>query len=267
MESSPAPSCPVCGEPAVGGMSCPVCATQHHGECWEYNRGCSVYGCREGPGWRSAPDPGESGRPAGKILLAHMGVGRFDGFFFVPYLAGALTILCELVWLLAPALGRYALSNAGFLGMWACVLWIALSSERHYLDLDRRALTRAKAILGFELAEWVVWPLARVKRLALVPEPSGRSYLLAAVDREDSLLPLAPAVRRDDPAFAEILGLLARLKANNVFPVEVPRLDGLPADEDAIRILDHGTPVDPGPGDPRDRGADDPGTPTPPTGS
>jgi hypothetical protein len=26
-------------------VSCPACATPHHRDCWEYNHGCSIYGC------------------------------------------------------------------------------------------------------------------------------------------------------------------------------------------------------------------------------
>src|SRR4051794_28869523 len=26
-------------------VSCSLCATPHHQDCWEYNRGCSIYGC------------------------------------------------------------------------------------------------------------------------------------------------------------------------------------------------------------------------------
>jgi len=32
-------------------VRCPGCDTEHHQECWEYNDGCSTYGCDE------APDP------------------------------------------------------------------------------------------------------------------------------------------------------------------------------------------------------------------
>lgn len=27
-------------------ITCPKCATPHHAQCWDYNRGCSTYGCR-----------------------------------------------------------------------------------------------------------------------------------------------------------------------------------------------------------------------------
>lgn len=38
--------CRVCGEPlATPLVLCPACETPHHKDCWEYNRGCSIYGC------------------------------------------------------------------------------------------------------------------------------------------------------------------------------------------------------------------------------
>ena len=42
------PHCLVCGEIVdVDFMNCPRCDTLHHRECWDYNCGCAVYGCRE----------------------------------------------------------------------------------------------------------------------------------------------------------------------------------------------------------------------------
>jgi hypothetical protein len=42
--------CPICGaclsRPTA---SCPRCHTAHHLECWEYNGGCSIYGCESRP--------------------------------------------------------------------------------------------------------------------------------------------------------------------------------------------------------------------------
>lgn len=40
--------CKICGEDIVTDMVfCQRCKTPHHGECWQYNRCCSVYGCGE----------------------------------------------------------------------------------------------------------------------------------------------------------------------------------------------------------------------------
>lgn len=38
--------CRVCGSPLAAPIThCPACETPHHQDCWEYNRGCSIYGC------------------------------------------------------------------------------------------------------------------------------------------------------------------------------------------------------------------------------
>jgi len=39
--------CQVCGEELGQDLvACRSCATLHHRDCWDYNRGCSTYGCR-----------------------------------------------------------------------------------------------------------------------------------------------------------------------------------------------------------------------------
>ena len=46
------PVCPYCrSEIATGEQySCPTCQTPHHRACWSENRGCTVWGCSQGPG-------------------------------------------------------------------------------------------------------------------------------------------------------------------------------------------------------------------------
>jgi Prokaryotic RING finger family 1 len=46
-EDSGPPVCKVCGEPVLDGqvITCSVCNTPHHRDCWEYVGGCSIYGC------------------------------------------------------------------------------------------------------------------------------------------------------------------------------------------------------------------------------
>jgi hypothetical protein len=40
-------TCRVCGDELAGPVrACPACDTPHHPECWEYNAGCSTFGCR-----------------------------------------------------------------------------------------------------------------------------------------------------------------------------------------------------------------------------
>ncbi len=39
--------CLVCGDPLEkDAVPCPKCATLHHEQCWDYVRGCALYGCR-----------------------------------------------------------------------------------------------------------------------------------------------------------------------------------------------------------------------------
>lgn len=43
--------CPVCQTRVRQGemyVICPGCGTPHHEDCWEYNTGCAVYGCKYG---------------------------------------------------------------------------------------------------------------------------------------------------------------------------------------------------------------------------
>lgn len=39
--------CPVCGDDAEGPVTaCPRCETPHHSECWSFNEGCALFGCK-----------------------------------------------------------------------------------------------------------------------------------------------------------------------------------------------------------------------------
>lgn len=44
------PKCPVCGEPTTAARTvrCPGCGIPHHADCWSFQGGCSVFGCRGG---------------------------------------------------------------------------------------------------------------------------------------------------------------------------------------------------------------------------
>jgi hypothetical protein len=47
-EPGEAPRCGVCGESVTEDkVLCRCCRAPHHRDCWDYNRGCSVYACRE----------------------------------------------------------------------------------------------------------------------------------------------------------------------------------------------------------------------------
>ncbi len=231
--------CPVCGEPVPEPLVCPECHAHHHRDCFDYNRGCATYACPRGPSWRTTPGPEEGAEPTGKILLTHLRCGVYDGVWYVPPIAACLTIALELIGLVGPLLGVVWLAWALPM-MLLTIGWIAVSAERYYLDLDGRAVTKAKSVGGRDLFEWKVLPLAWVSRLALVPiegADSGR-FVLAAVDRSDRVLPLAPPMQRGTPAFVEARNLLARLKANSVFPVEVPAAALVGAPTHLLEVLD-----------------------------
>jgi hypothetical protein len=234
-------ACAVCGEEPIEEerLPCRDCGTLHHEDCWGYNKGCARYACAAGPGWRpsAAPGPQVPVTPEGKVLLSHLAFGSYDGVYYAPWLASALTIAFELVALLGPAWGQTWLFGAGLVGMLTCILWIALSAERFYLDLEERVISKAKAVVGRDILEWSVLPLARVARLALIPQGEDR-FLLAAVGREDEILPMAPPMRAGSPAFHAARDLLARLRANNVFPVEIPTSARLGASREVLESLD-----------------------------
>ncbi|MBI4865935.1 MAG: hypothetical protein HY816_03190 [Candidatus Wallbacteria bacterium] len=47
MTAGQAAHCPVCGSGLLGAaVQCSRCATPHHQDCFEYNGGCGLYGCR-----------------------------------------------------------------------------------------------------------------------------------------------------------------------------------------------------------------------------
>lgn len=237
--------CAVCGELPLEDhrYPCPSCGTVHHQDCWAYNKGCARYACAAGPGWRARGEVDPQAAPGGKILLSHLSFGSYDGVYYAPWLASVLTITFELIGLLGSAIGFYWLFPAGMLSMIACILWIAITSERYYLDLDRRAITKAKAVLGVDLLEWTVLPLARVGRLALIPE-GEETYVLAAVERTgDGTLKLAPPMAAGQSHFHVARDLLLKLKNNNVFPVEIPEPARAGIGEEMIRILEARTPA------------------------
>lgn len=48
--ADPESSCQVCGDPLATGTlhDCPACGTTHHSDCWDFNGGCSTFGCGAG---------------------------------------------------------------------------------------------------------------------------------------------------------------------------------------------------------------------------
>jgi hypothetical protein len=48
--------CAICQSPFTTGeatTNCPVCRARYHRQCWDYNRGCAVYGCPQTPATES----------------------------------------------------------------------------------------------------------------------------------------------------------------------------------------------------------------------
>ena len=92
--------CRVCGsqlaEPLV---ICPECATPHHQDCWEYNRGCTIFGCTGTAVARSMPVPVPENLPAPptaeapryRTALTLIGLGLV-GKLFGPYIAGLVVM-------------------------------------------------------------------------------------------------------------------------------------------------------------------------------
>lgn len=42
--------CPLCAEALTWAVRCPECVSPHHPECWDYNAGCTTFGCGRAPG-------------------------------------------------------------------------------------------------------------------------------------------------------------------------------------------------------------------------
>jgi hypothetical protein len=115
---------------------CPRCATPHHADCWEYNRGCSIYGCTGGrvvapsgavslPDLRVAPPPAPMDTTrAALATLVVAGIGTTVG--------------------VAPAL-----VTAGALGAWALIRRpeTVLEPVRARVDLSRERKS-VSAVLG-----------------------------------------------------------------------------------------------------------------------
>lgn len=76
--------CPYCQNRIAAGSSavvCPGCRTPHHAECWDYNGGCTTFGCRNAPG---AETPGPA-RPVPMTddslgIVLHPGPGGVSPF-------------------------------------------------------------------------------------------------------------------------------------------------------------------------------------------
>ena len=104
-------TCRVCGngESAGGFTYCQKCFTPHHKDCWEYAKGCSIYGC--GALAQSSYKPEMSGAVAiseePQPVVRESLLWEYLAFCMIVMLCVAVTILSTVVasaaWLSAPA--------------------------------------------------------------------------------------------------------------------------------------------------------------------
>ena len=108
--------CGLCGDAFEGPvLACPHCRAPHHPECWEYNEGCTIYGCagalaaaldaelampEVGAG---APSPARLGERAGLPPLARLAAVPPAGWHSLGAALFAVSLPCWLV----GALGRW----------------------------------------------------------------------------------------------------------------------------------------------------------------
>lgn len=58
--------CNICNAALTGAIvCCPVCDTPYHPDCWDYNKGCAVYGCKAASGAGGQVRPNEALLPPG----------------------------------------------------------------------------------------------------------------------------------------------------------------------------------------------------------
>jgi len=76
--------CPVCGQTLSRPInSCSSCHTPHHADCWEYNQGCSIFGCG------AKPPPPPTTHPGARAVLARLAfIGTFLMLFGMFELGG-----------------------------------------------------------------------------------------------------------------------------------------------------------------------------------
>ncbi len=236
--------CPVCGE-SVGAAPtrCPQCDTPHHFDCWEYNSGCGVYGCSSKPKQAARPQADENTVALpGKLGLPHKRAGSYAGVWWVPPIAGAMSVALEFVAIGALAAGSTLTGISALLAMVSCLLWIAFSSVHYYLDFEKLRVSKAKSVLGTDLVEWGVANLSsfshlEVQRIAtslsdLMEETAGsrdsaslawRQYRVVAVWKNSWLPPLeiAPAMAWGSEGLTEVADLFRRIEAAHAFPVKM----------------------------------------------
>lgn len=227
----------MCGE-AVGPAPepCPFCDTPHHFDCWEYNQGCGVYACpskTRKPRARPEPDENSVDRP-GKLGMPHKKAGNYAGVWWVPPMAGAMSVGFEFLAIAMFGAGAPFMGLASLGAMGLCLAWIAFSSVRYYVDFETLRITKAKALRGADLVEWEVCPLDQVERLEVQASyrssapgaaPDVPRYRVVAVPKAmgAAAIELAPPMPYGSPELQEVADLFRRIEASGAFPTAFDR--------------------------------------------
>lgn len=240
--------CPICGdEVGKAPTNCPFCNTPHHFDCWEYAGGCGVYGCSAKPRTPGATAPENTIDLPAKLGLPHKRTGSYAGVWWVPPIAGVLSIVCEVM-----AIGSMAAGSGGAAALWlsgmlACLVWIAFSSVHYYVDFEKMRISQAKSFLGRDLIEWGVEDLKRISHLEVQKVPSPLEYLqgtdpagpsspatgttqfrVLAVYQQQGLfsrgpIEICPPLLLGEESMREVADLFRRIEASHAFPVKMHR--------------------------------------------
>ncbi len=213
--------CLVCGEPVgPAPQKCGLCGGLHHFDCWEYSKGCGRFGCRKAP---VAAGPART--PEGKIGMPRRRAGAYAGYRWAPVLPTLTFYLAQLGAMLAFTVGDLDITLKLAALMVVCYAWILASSVRFYLDLDKRQVSQALALLDWEVEERSVVAFDALERFELmeVPGDRGRRAYEAVAVRVGPGEPvsLAPPLEEGSPELAELVDLFRRLEASSVFPVRL----------------------------------------------
>ncbi len=172
--------CNICNAALTGAIvCCPVCDTPYHPDCWDYNKGCAVYGCKAANGAGGQPRPNEALLPPAPAPR-----GRRQP---------------------APVVAFSCLVGLG-LGLFAAAVWqsgapATVSVEPAAGRLSRGPAEAARTAPPEQQEEWIRRQ-ERLRALEHVRDPEVMQELVAALRTPDEL-PGGVHVRT---AAAEVLG-------------------------------------------------------------
>lgn len=159
-----------------------------------------------------------------KILLPRIRVGLFTGVRFVPPTTVAWVIGMELLFIALGIRGQLLLATLAAWGMFAGIVWAAITAERFNINIAWRAITKSKLVGGSEILEWIAVPFDDVVSLELSTTDRGpwvddAQLIVHARRRLDPRLRITPPVDVDGEEFAELVSLLRRIHAASLLPV------------------------------------------------